>query len=116
MKQSLNEFKRMQQLAGLITESHINEAEGQEVVNFLNQHKQEIFNKFDVEDIYGVSEEEFLNGNFEISGPFIFHDVEGNNDSSIEFTLLPNKDRNNDTFKQDKVKIDDKEFYLTTVK
>jgi hypothetical protein len=53
MKQQINEIKRMQQLAGLINESQLNEAEGQEVANFLNQHKEEVFEK-----IFGYLEDE----------------------------------------------------------
>ena len=45
MKQNINEVKRMQQLAGLIKESQLNEAKGQKVANFLNQHKEETFEK-----------------------------------------------------------------------
>jgi uncharacterized protein YacL (UPF0231 family) len=53
MKQQINEIKRMQQLAGLINESQLNEAEGQEVANFLNQHKEEVFEK-----MFGYLEDE----------------------------------------------------------
>jgi hypothetical protein len=109
MKKQLNEIKRMQQLAGILKEN----SEGS-AVDFLNQHKEEIFDKFDVEDIYGVSKEEFLDGNFESFGPFIFHSVEGYDDSSIEFTLEPNEKRNNDLLKQVKVNVGGKQFYLTT--
>lgn len=101
----------MQQLAGLLKESIEDSA-----ADFLNQHKKEIFDKFDVEGTYGVSEEDFLNGNFISSGPFIFHDAEGNSDSSIEFTLKPNEDRNNDIFAQEEVEVGGKKFYLTYVK
>ena len=45
MKKQINEIKRMQQLAGIINESQLNEAEGQEVADFLNQHKEEVFEK-----------------------------------------------------------------------
>ncbi len=101
----------MQQLAGILKESVEDST-----ADFLNQHKEEIFSKFNVEDTYGVSKEDFLNGNFVSSGPFIFHDVEGNDDSSIEFTLKPNGDRNNDIFTQEEVEIGGKKFYLTYVK
>ena len=33
-------------------------------VDFLNQHKKEIFDKFDVKDYYGVSEKKFLNDKY----------------------------------------------------
>jgi hypothetical protein len=97
-------------------QSRLNENEEQEAVSFLNQHKQEIFDKFDIEDTYGVSEDEFLNGNFEVNGPFISHDVEGYDGSSIEFTLSPNEERNNDPFDQQEVEVGGRKFYLTFVK
>jgi hypothetical protein len=105
------EFKRMQKLAGVL-----NENEEQEAVDFLNQHKQEIFDKFDVRNTYGVSKNNFLKGNFESNGPFIFHDVEGYDDSSIEFTLSPNEERNNDLLDQQEVEVSGKKFYLSGVK
>jgi hypothetical protein len=105
------EFKRMQKLAGVL-----NENEEQEDVDFLNQHKKEIFDRFNVKNNYGVSEKKFMNGYFESSGPFIFHNVEGYDDSSIEFTLLPNEERNTGMFTQTEVKIGGKKFYLTGVK
>jgi hypothetical protein len=43
MKQQINEIRRMQQLAGLIKESQLNEAE--DIALFLNQHKDEVFEK-----------------------------------------------------------------------
>ena len=43
MKQPINEIKRMQQLAGLITESQLNEKE--DIVSFLNSHMDEIKSK-----------------------------------------------------------------------
>lgn len=39
------EFKRMQVLAGLITESQLNKDEQQNIADFLNQHKDEVFEK-----------------------------------------------------------------------
>ena len=93
----------------------LNENQEQEAIDFLNQHKEEIFNKFDVEDSYGVDKEEFMDADFVNSGPFIFHSVEGYNDSSIEFTLKPLPERNNDIFSQVKVKISGRPFYMTTV-
>jgi hypothetical protein len=120
MKQNINEIKRMQQLAGLITEGEYRDSLMNEDTNpdveFLNQHKEEIYDKFSVGKSYGVSRKRFLQGNFENSGPFMFHDAEGNSDSSIEFTLEPNEERNNDLLSQEEVEIDGKKFYLTTVK
>ena len=75
-----------------------------------------IENGFNVKNNYGVSEKKFMNGYFESSGPFIFHNVEGYDDSSIEFTLLPNEERNTGMFTQTEVKIGGKKFYLTGVK
>jgi len=120
MKKPINEIKRMQQLAGLITESEYRDSLMNEDTNpdveFLNQHKEEIYDKFSVGKSYGVSRKRFLQGNFENSGPFMFHDAEGNSDSSIEFTLEPNEERNNGLLSQEEVEIDGKKFYLTTVK
>jgi hypothetical protein len=39
------EFRRMQKLAGIVIESQLNEIEGQQVADFLNQHKEEVFEK-----------------------------------------------------------------------
>jgi hypothetical protein len=100
----------------ITTQSRLNENEEQEAVDFLNQHKKEIFDKFDVKDTYGVSKGKFLTGNFRASGPFIFHDVEGYDDSSIEFTLSPNEERNNGFLAQQEVEIGGRKFYLTFVK
>ena len=119
----MKDIIRMNQLAGIITESQakkmmevLNENQEDEAADFLNQHKKEIFDKFHVKNAYGVSEKKFMNGNFVVSGPFISHDVAGYDDSSIEFTLEPNKERNTDMFTQDKVEIGGKTFYLTSVK
>lgn len=125
----MKDIIRMNQLAGLITESQakkmmqiLNEEEEnksfeneEQAVDFLNQHKKEIFDKFDVKDGYGVSEKKFLNGKFEYRGPFMFHNVAGYDDSSIEFTLSPNEERKYPPFKQEEVEVGGKKFYLTTV-
>jgi hypothetical protein len=133
MKYTLNEeFRRMQKLAGLL-----NEGVEEEAVMFLNQHKEEIFDKFiknnlsyvetlaayETENIEDYSEDEivemakniFIGGEFVNEGPFIFHNQEGPDDSSIEFTLNPNKDRNMGLLKQQKVNIGGKTFFLTQV-
>jgi hypothetical protein len=120
VKQQLNEIKKMQRLAGLITESEYQEAlineDNNPAVEFLNQHKEEIYNKFNVGETYGISRKRFLQGNFVDRGPFMFHDVEGTDGSSVEFTLEPNKERNNGILSQEEVEVGGKKFYLTTVK
>jgi len=63
MKKQINEIKRMQQLAGLINESQLNEAKGQEVADFLNTHYDEVFEKIIKPAInyQGEMPEKFLN-------------------------------------------------------
>ena len=110
MKNQTNEIRRMQQLAGILKESVENSA-----VEFLNQHKEEIYDEFHVFEIYGVPRKRFLQGNFIERGPFMFHDVEGHDGSSIEFTLEPNEERNISGLRQKEVEVGGKKFYLTTV-
>jgi len=66
--------------------------------------------------IFGSIMIAFLQGNFVDRGPFMFHDVEGTDGSSVEFTLEPNEERNNGILSQEEVEVGGKKFYLTTVK
>ena len=66
MKQQLNEIKRMQQLAGIITENQANEEVN--ILPFLKAHKQELLDKlakmegWDEEDLEVMEDDDLVGG------------------------------------------------------